>query len=39
MKNFKFILDSEHAYVSLARVMAAESVLTRTRKLREKFAI
>ena len=35
----KFILDSEHAYASLARVMAAESVLTRTRKLREKFAL
>ena len=33
LKNFKFILDSEHAYASLARVMAAESALMRTRKL------
>ena len=39
LKIFKFILDSEHAYASLARVMAAESVLTRTRKLRENFAM
>ena len=39
LKILKFILDSEHAYASLARVMAAESVLTRTRKLREKFAM
>ena len=33
LKFLKFILDSEHAYASLARVMAAESVLTHTRKL------
>ena len=33
LKILKFILDSEHAYASLARIMAAESVLTRTRKL------
>ena len=30
---FGLILDAEHAYASLARVMAAESVLMRTRKL------
>ena len=39
LKILKFMLDSEHAYASLARVMAAESVLTRTRKLCENFAM